>query len=80
MEFSRKAQQALDEKESRRLEELRIMNEKMKARERHGEALGASQVMFTCVYVCACIHGTCMYVCMYICMYVHLYMKSTWHI
>jgi len=43
LEFSRKADAALDEKEQRRLDELRIVSEKMKARERHGEALGASQ-------------------------------------
>ena len=61
MEFSRKAQAALDEKEARRLEELRIMNEKMKARERHGEALGASQVP------CLCLRVVFLYFCVHIC-------------
>jgi len=42
LEFSRKAQKALDDAEARRLEDLRILNEKMKAKEKYGEILGAS--------------------------------------
>jgi hypothetical protein len=40
MEFARKAKQALDDKEAKRLEELRILAEKMKAREKYGNMLG----------------------------------------
>jgi len=42
LDFSRKAQKALDDAEARRLEDLRILNEKMKAKEKYGEILGAS--------------------------------------
>lgn len=42
LEFSRKAQKALDDAEGRRLEDLRILNEKMKAKEKYGQILGAS--------------------------------------
>ena len=36
-EFARKAQRALEEKEERRIEELKQMEEKMKARAKHGQ-------------------------------------------
>jgi len=43
LNFARKAQEDLDAKEQRRLEELRIMSDKMQAKEKQGEMLGESQ-------------------------------------
>jgi len=40
MDFARKAQRALEEKEERRKEDLRLMEEKMKARAKQGQKLG----------------------------------------
>jgi len=42
LEFSRKAQKALDDAEARRIEDLRILNEKMKAKDKYAQILGAS--------------------------------------
>jgi len=42
LEYARKAKEVLEEKERRRQAELAVMAEKMKARERQGEALGQS--------------------------------------